>query len=152
MTDLHLRSMRKRDLTQVMDIERRAYPFPWNEGIFRDCMRVGYLCLVGELAAEVVAYSIMSVVTDEGHILNLCIDPRLQGQGYGRGLLLQLLDRAHGAGVRNMYLEARPSNPAALALYQSCGFNEIGVRRGYYPARKGREDALVLAKYLLSRD
>jgi ribosomal-protein-alanine N-acetyltransferase len=144
--------MRKRDLTRVIDIERSAYAFPWSEGIFRDCMRVGYLCLVGEMAAGVVAYSIMSVVTDEAHILNLCVDPRFQGHGHGRGLLLQLLERARKAEVKNMYLEARPSNPAAIALYQSCGFNEIGVRRGYYPARKGREDALVLAKYLPSAD
>jgi ribosomal-protein-alanine N-acetyltransferase len=148
MTELQVRTMSARDLVRVLEIERQAYPFPWNEEIFRDCLRVGYVGLVGELTALVKAYAVMSVIVDEAHILNLCVEPGWQGRGHGRSLLLQLMERARQAQVKHLYLEVRPSNPAAMALYQSCGFNEIGVRRGYYPAQRGREDAVILAKTL----
>ena len=150
MTELQVRAMLERDLVQVMEIERRAYAFPWSEGIFRDCLRVGYIGLVGEIMALVRAYALMSVMVDEAHVLNICVEPGLQRQGHGRSLLLHLLDLARRAKIRNMYLEVRPSNPAAMALYDSCGFNEIGVRRGYYPGDPGREDAVILAKTLVT--
>ncbi len=145
---LRLRSMTAADLEAVSAIEARAYPFPWSLGIFRDCLRVGYRCWLYEHGERIVGYTIMSLAVGEAHILNLCIDPDYQGQGLGRRLLRRLLNLAREGGADTVFLEVRPSNPGALALYLSEGFNEIGRRPGYYPAADGREDALVLAAAL----
>ena len=143
------RPMREEDIAEVMDIERRAYPFPWTEGILRDCLRVSYSCWVYERGERVEAYAVMSVAAGEAHILNLCVRPELQGQGLGRRTLQHLMAVARRHGADSIFLEVRPSNAAALALYLGMGFDEIGRRRGYYPAADGREDALVLARTLL---
>ncbi len=136
------------DVHEVMDIERRAYPFPWTEGILRDCLRVGYDCWVFEREHIIEAYAVMSIAVGEAHLLNLCVRPESQGKGLGRRLLLFLMDAARRQGADSLFLEVRPSNEAALALYRGLGFNEIGERRNYYPAERGRENALVLARSL----
>src|SRR3546814_15566121 len=97
----------------------------------------------------ILGYGVLSVAADESHVLNICIDPQLQGQGLGRRLLRALLKLAGGHGARRVFLEVRPSNPHAIALYHDEGFNEIGRRPRYYPAHVGREDAIVMAKELL---
>jgi ribosomal-protein-alanine N-acetyltransferase len=140
-----LRPMRDGDLDAVMDIERRAYPFPWTRGIFRDCLRAGYPALVLVADGDVVGYGLLSVAAGEAHILNVCADPALPRQGHGRRLLRALLQQARGRGAQRVFLEVRPSNPAAIALYDAEGFNEIGRRPRYYPAASGREDAIVMA-------
>ena len=140
-----LRPMRDDDLDAVMEIERRAYPFPWTRGIFRDCLRAGYPALVLVARGDVVGYGLLSVAAGEAHILNVCADPALPRQGYGRRLLRALLLQARGRGAQRVFLEVRPSNPAAIALYDAEGFNEIGRRPRYYPAASGREDAIVMA-------
>ncbi len=142
---LSLRPMRELDLERVAEIERAAYEFPWSPGVFRDCLRVGYNCWVIELDGEVQAYGIMSIAAGESHVLNLCVNTPWQGRGLGRRMLCKLLDVARDHYANVTMLEVRPSNPHALHLYESIGFSEIGVRRGYYPARNGREDALLLA-------
>ncbi|HEB99735.1 MAG TPA: ribosomal-protein-alanine N-acetyltransferase [Thiotrichales bacterium] len=144
------RPMREGDIAEVMDIERRAYPFPWTEGILRDCLRVSYSCWVYERAGAIEAYAIMSVAAGEAHILNLCVRPELQGQGLGKRTLQHLMAVARRHGADSMFLEVRPSNTVALRLYQGMGFDEIGRRRDYYPAEEGREDALILARTLLA--
>lgn len=141
----HLREMLEQDLARVVEIERRAYDFPWSSGIFADCLRVGYLCRVLELGGRVEAYGIMVVALDEAHILNLCVETRWQGQGLGRALLRALLELARARGARTAVLEVRPSNHRALRLYERLGFSEVGIRKRYYPAHSGREDALLLA-------
>lgn len=138
------RAMTPVDVAAVGVLERAAYPFPWSEGIFRDCIRVGYLCRVAELDGQVVAYGIVAMGAGEAHILNLCVRDDLRGRGVGRQMLSLLLDRARGAGVGDAFLEVRPTNKLAISLYQSVGFVQVGVRRGYYQAAQGREDALVL--------
>jgi ribosomal-protein-alanine N-acetyltransferase len=140
-----LRPMRDGDLDAGMDIERRAYPFPWTRGIFRDCLRAGYPALVLVADGDVVGYGLLSVAAGEAHILNVCADPALPRQGHGRRLLRALLQQARGRGAQRVFLEVRPSNPAAIALYDAEGFNEIGRRPRYYPAASGREDAIVMA-------
>ena len=87
----------------------------------------------------------LSVAVGEAHVLNICIDPDLQGTGHGRRLLRSLLKLARGHGAERVFLEVRPSNPNAIALYHDEGFNEIGRRPRYYPAKQGREDAIVMA-------
>jgi len=146
---LQLRPMEITDLGRVMEIELRAYPFPWTLGIFRDCLYAGYLAYLLEYNQRPIGYGVVSVAADEAHVLNLSIDPKYQSCGYGRYLLRALLDLARQHGGKRAFLEVRPSNAAALALYYSEGFNEIGLRRSYYPGIPKREDALVMALELL---
>jgi [ribosomal protein S18]-alanine N-acetyltransferase len=146
---LRLRPMAESDLERVLEVERRAYPFPWTPGIFTDSLRVGYRCWLTERTGAVLGYGIMSVAAGEAQILNLCVDPPWQGQGLGRRMLERLLEDARRLQADTAFLEVRASNRPARELYLSCGFNEIGIRRGYYPARDGREDAVMLALSLL---
>ncbi len=146
---VRVRPMTEADLVTVMAIERAAYEFPWTEGIFRDCLRVGYCCWVLEEAGAVRGYGIMSVGAGEAHLLNLCIAPEVQRRGLGRRLLRHLLALARYHGASTVLLEVRKSNRRALRLYRGMGFREIGLRRDYYPAAQGREDALVLARRLV---
>ena len=142
------RPMHEGDVRPVMDIERRAYQFHWTEGIFRDCLRVGYCCWVMELEGAVAGYGIMSLVVGEAHLLNICIAPEWQRRGYGKLLLEHFLELARERGAAQMFLEVRLSNAAALDLYRNSGFNEVGMRKNYYPAVNGREDAMILAMEL----
>jgi ribosomal-protein-alanine N-acetyltransferase len=132
------------DVPGVGAVERASYQFPWSEGIFRDCLRVGYLCRVAECEGEIIAYGIVAMGAGEAHVLNLCVSARARSRGIGRQMLSLLLERSSQAGMQDVFLEVRPSNAHAIALYQSIGFVEVGRRRGYYQAEDGREDALVL--------
>ena len=147
-----LRGMQEADLAAVLAVERCAYTAPWSEGIFRDCLRVRYRCLVAENADVVVGHGVMSVAAGECHILNLCVHPDLHGRGIGRRMLRRLLALARQDEADTAFLEVRASNAGAIALYQSEGFIEIGLRRGYYPGpqtkNRRREDALAMARAL----
>jgi ribosomal-protein-alanine N-acetyltransferase len=144
-----LRPMREDDLAAIHTIESRAYEFPWTVGIFRDCLRAEYPSWVLYDDSRIVGYFLMSIAAGEAHVLNVCVAPEMQGQGHGRRLLHSLLKVARGRGVARVFLEVRPSNANAIALYHDEGFNEIGRRPRYYPAKDGREDALVMAMELL---
>ena len=142
---VRFRAMTPGDLAGVAAVERASYQFPWSEGIFRDCLRVGYLCRVADLDGEIAAYGVVAMGAGEAHILNLCVRGDLRGRSIGRQMLLLLLERSRQAGMEAVFLEVRPSNPHAIALYQSVGFAQVGLRKGYYQAPdNGREDALVL--------
>ena len=143
-----LRQMTDADLCAVMQIEANAYDFPWSEGIFRDCLRVGYGCWIYAEGSEIVAYGVISTAVRECHLLNLCVKPNMQGRGLGRRMLRRLLRIAAQLDADTAILEVRPSNTRAIHLYLSEGFNEVGRRKAYYPANEGREDALILAKAL----
>lgn len=146
-----LRPMAADDLDRVVEIEDRAYPFPWTEGIFRDCLSVGYSSwVVAGPGDEMLGYALMSMGAGEAHILNLCVEPAYHHQGIGRFLLSHLMEIARAAGMELMLLEVRKSNTAAIGLYRAAGFHKLGVRKGYYPARDGREDALLLGHSLKS--
>jgi len=145
-----LRPMREDDLDVVLGIEQRAYPFPWTRGIFRDCLRADYPAWVLVEDGEVIGYGVLSIAAEEAHLLNVCAAPEVQGRGHGRRLLRALLRLARGRGARRVFLEVRPSNAPAIALYHDEGFNEIGRRPRYYPAHEGREDAIVMAMELLA--
>lgn len=140
--------MTLQDLDAVFGIEQRAYQFPWSRGIFVDCLRIPYVCELLEERGAVVGYAIMSLGGDEAHLLNLCLDEPARGRGLATMMLDHLILKAMREGVRVLYLEVRPSNAAALALYARAGFARIGVRKSYYRAEDGREDALVLARSL----
>lgn len=147
-----LRALRESDLNAVMAIEVRGYPYPWTRGIFLDCLRAGYPGLAMERDGLLIGYGVLSIAADEAHVLNICIDPLAQSHGLGRQLLRALVRLAADRGAQRVFLEVRPSNTPAVALYHSEGFNEIGRRPRYYPAAQGREDALVLAIELIDDD
>src|SRR5215831_13717166 len=132
-----IRPMRGSDVADVVATERSSYQFPWSEGIFRDCLRVGYVCRVVTVSKDVIGYGVMSVGAGEAHILNLCIREAFRCRGVGRRLLSYLLERAAASGMSEAFLEVRPSNTAAIRLYQSLGFEPVGTRRGYYQAVGG---------------
>ena len=144
-----IRPMHELDVPVVVAIERAAYQFPWSDGIFRDCLRVGYICRLAEVDGEIAGYGIMSIGAGEAHILNVCMRDDYRGRGLARKVLLYLIDCARTAGMYEAFLEVRPSNTAAARLYHSLGFEQVGVRRGYYQATNGREDAAVLRRLLV---
>ncbi|MGH8753240.1 MAG: ribosomal protein S18-alanine N-acetyltransferase [Burkholderiales bacterium] len=139
-----LRPMQTADLDAVMRIERKIYVHPWTRGNFRDSLNAGYSCWIYQFAQSIVGYAVMMIAADEAHLLNLSIAAMWQRQGWGKKLLQQVLDLARQHCARVMLLEVRPSNVAALGLYQSFGFKRIALRRGYYPASPVREDAILL--------
>jgi ribosomal-protein-alanine N-acetyltransferase len=143
-----LRPMHEFDIPVIAAIEKAAYQFPWSEGIFRDCLRVGYVCRVLDVGGDLGGYGIMSVGAGEAHILNVCIREQFRSRGFARKVMVYLLERARAAGMSEAFLEVRPSNVAAARLYHSLGFEQVGIRRGYYQASVGREDAAVLRRVL----
>ena len=145
---VEIRTMNYSDLPQVIEVEKKAYPHPWTSGIFRDCIRVGYHAWVMTLDSKVIGYGIVMLSPGEAHILNICIGPDYQRRGLGRYLLRYLIRQSRRAEVDMVLLEVRRSNTSAQQLYESEGFHELGVRKAYYPANDGREDAIILAKYL----
>jgi len=144
-----IRVMTADDLSSVVSIENRAYDFPWSEKIFRDCLIAGYHAIVMQYQGAIHGYGLMSVAVEEAHLLNICVDPDIQMQGFGRLMLNYFLDRAVVLGARQMFLEVRPSNASARGMYESAGFNEIGLRKNYYRSDAGNEDAIVFAKELV---
>ena len=162
---LSFRAMTMADLTDVLVNEEAAYPYPWTRGNFEDCLKERRDCRLlladarqtGSLQTgsrqtgspaktpAVVGHGVLSVAVGEAHVLNVCVAPACQGQGFGRALLDHLLGRALALRAEVVFLEVRTSNGVAIALYESVGFNEIGRRRNYYPAAIGHEDALVMA-------
>lgn len=145
---LDFRPMQANDLAQVLEIERQSYPHPWTQLIFSDCLHAGYSCWVCGRHGVVEAYGILSVAAGESHLLNICVRVESRQQGIGRKMLRHLISIARRHEAEVIFLEVRPSNTTARALYEDEGFNELGNRRDYYPAGKGREDALILARIL----
>lgn len=144
---MRMRIMTHADLSRVLEIERKNYQFPWEEDIFTDCFKAGYSCWVCEEQNRVLAYGLLSIAVGEAHILNISVDQAEQKQGIGRKMLEHLIEIARGR-AETVFLEVRPTNTVAIALYENTGFNEIGVRKDYYPAENGREDAIMLALQL----
>ena len=141
--------MHELDVPVVVTIERSSYAFPWSEGIFRDCLRVGYICRLVDVGGDIGGYGIMSMGAGEAHILNVCVRAEYRCRGFARKIMSYLLERASAAGMGEAFLEVRPSNTGAARLYHSLGFDQVGMRRGYYQAAVGREDAAVLRKVLV---
>lgn len=150
--DTAIRLMQAADLNDVELVEKAAYEYPWSRAVFRDCLLAGYYSLVLDVGGTVSGYAIMSIAASEAHILNLCVHPARRRLGYGRRMLNALLFKAEDNAVKRVFLEVRPSNRAAITLYSSAGFEEIGIRPAYYQAKEGRENAVVLSLSLSSSD
>ncbi|HKA46172.1 MAG TPA: ribosomal protein S18-alanine N-acetyltransferase [Burkholderiales bacterium] len=144
------RRMTAHDIDVVIAIEQSIYPHPWTRGNFTDSLAAGYHCWIVERGAEIAGYSVVAVAAQEAHLLNLSVAAPWQRQGLGRELLAFVVKLARDYAALKLFLEVRPSNIAARALYATAGFSELAVRRGYYPAEETREDAIVLELPLLS--
>jgi [ribosomal protein S18]-alanine N-acetyltransferase len=132
-----------------MQIEPTIYSHPWTRGNFSDSLNSGYSAWIMEQDSKMIGYALMMMVMDEAHLLNLSITRPYQKQGLGRYLLEHMLKIAKNHQAANLFLEVRPSNISAIALYENMGFCEMAVRRGYYPAdqkisKTGREDAVLM--------
>ncbi len=161
-----IRQMRREDLPEVLRNERSGYVYPWSEGLFKECLTRGDECwlsvsdnnnavdqgtTVQGVASHdfIIGHGVLSVAAGESHLLNVCVHPDWQGNGFGRVIVEHLLKRAKALSASVIFLEVRPSNLMAFQLYDTLGFNEVGIRQNYYPAITGREDAVILAKELL---
>jgi len=140
-----LAPMNAADLDAVVAIEQAVYTHPWTRGNFADALRSGNLCRTWRLGGELVGYFVLLCAAGEAHLLNLSIAEGRQRRGHGAALLREAMRVARESGARTIFLEVRPSNLAGKALYERFGFRKIALRRGYYPAHGGREDALVLS-------
>ena len=143
--DPRLAPMREADLDEILPIENAVYSHPWTRGNFADSLRSGYECWTWRGGTGLVGYFVLMVAAGEGHLLNLSVAAAQQRRGHGAALLREVMRMARERGAGSLFLEVRPTNAAALALYGRFGFRQIGLRRGYYPAHGGREDALVLS-------
>lgn len=138
------RPMLKSDVDEIMAIETVNFSFPWTRGNFIDSLNSGYSCWVLETHGEIIGYAVIMMVLDEVHLLNISVSQAYQGKGIGRELLAYVMQVGREHGGLNMFLEVRVSNTRAIALYENMGFNEMAVRRNYYPAHQGREDAILM--------
>jgi ribosomal-protein-alanine N-acetyltransferase len=149
-----LRDMRRDDLQNVLDIERRSFAQPWSRSFFEKELATPFARLVvaEEIddagLARLVGYTCRWRVTDEVHLLNVAIHPERRGLGYGRILVTAVLDEAESLGVRVVFLEVRAGNVVARRLYRQLGFRDLGIRRGYYGPG---QDAIVMELRLGAR-
>jgi ribosomal-protein-alanine N-acetyltransferase len=143
-----LRDMTPADLDAVLRVEREVHAHPWTRGNFSDALRSKYQCTVFESDGNMLGYAVLMLAVDESELLDIAIDAARQRQGWGQRLLDEMMVLARHFGMHRMVLEVRASNKAAIALYRKAGFRDIGLRRDYYQAENGREDAILMGREL----
>ena len=143
-----IRPFAEADVPGILAIEQACAEFPWSENQFLSSVAAGHYCGQLEVDGEIIGFSIFSLVVDEACLLDIAVLPRYQGRGYGRQLLSQGLAQMQALGASSCYLEVRVSNLSAQALYKSMGFEVVGERKDYYPARDGRENGWVMSRQL----
>lgn len=145
--------MKDSDIENVYSIETNVHIAPWSKDILRDCVLVGYDCRVLEInngdSPILAGYIISRISNNSCHILNLCIAKPLQSKGLGRKLLQTVLySLSKYTQTESVILEVRPSNSAALHLYETMGFEKIEIKKDYYKDKNSVEDAILLKKTL----
>jgi len=141
-----MRDMTQADVDTVLAIEQDVQVYPWTHGNFIDALSHGYICRVDEEAGEIRGYSVMRPIVDEAELLLIGVAAVHQRMGLGRAILSGMLDLVRERQITRVFLEVRVSNVAALTLYRSLGFMEIGKRRGYYQNASGSEDAITMER------
>lgn len=140
-------------LNAVMAIEQSVYPFAWTHGNFVDSLAAGHAAHVLRTpAAAIAAYSVAMVGVQEMHLLNLTVAAPWQGRGHARALLDALVAQCRRDGLETLWLEVRPSNARAREVYRRYGFEEVGLRRNYYPAGGGRREDACVMRLALARE
>lgn len=147
LAEITIRGMRSIDLSDVMDIEFDSYSMPWGEATFRGLLRrVDADLLVAESAGTLVGYAAAWFVVDQGELGNVAVARSWRRRGIGARLVDAVIARAAERGVRELFLEVRPSNVTAQRLYERFGFEPVGRRRNYYVAPS--EDAIVMRRLI----
>ncbi len=136
------------DAAAMAALETVAVPWPWSPGQYADSLAAGHFGWCRREQGALLGFILFMQVLDEATLLNLVVNPARQRAGLGRGLLRYGLEALRAHAVSQCLLEVRVSNSAAIALYRQLGFQDIGLRKGYYPAGSGREDALVMRRSL----
>lgn len=145
---MKLRDMSASDIDDVLRIEQQVHAHPWTRGNFSDALASGYVCKVAELSGETMGYAVLMQGVDDAELLDIGIAAQHQRRSFGRAVLEEMLRLAHALGKQRVVLEVRASNEAAIGLYRALGFTQIGLRRAYYPADNGREDAILMERKL----
>ena len=140
--------LEEKDIDRVVAIEEESNPVPWTIKNFRDCIEKGYYSLVLKENNKVIGFAILSVSTEESHLLNIGLTSLKRGRGLGRELLEKMIMAAEVMGSKKIFLEVRISNVIAIDLYKASGFKEVGLRKKYYRLKEGREDAILMSKSL----
>lgn len=134
------------DLESILEIEVRAYPVPWSREQMIDVFNQKVIRMKLLMEDELIGYAFVSIILDEGHLLHITVDPIHHGKRLGRYLLERVLELGETHKLATIFLEVREGNTPARALYDRIGFNQVGIRKGYYPCKiNGREDAIVMA-------
>ncbi|MEA9567627.1 ribosomal protein S18-alanine N-acetyltransferase [Polynucleobacter sp. AP-Nickl1-40-C4] len=159
--ELSFMPMQAADLDEVLKIESVSHIHPWTKGNFSDSLAAGHwaYCIRPQVdqmvkgsyldPAVLWAYCILFPAVDELHLLNITVSPHLRKLGLGQRMMAAIEGVAAQQKMPRIILEVRPTNLAAVSLYQKLGYEQIGVRKNYYPANLetgSREDALVMAK------
>ncbi|MGQ0287457.1 ribosomal protein S18-alanine N-acetyltransferase [Pasteurellaceae bacterium 22721_9_1] len=146
---LQIIPLEESDFEQIFAIEQAAHEVPWSIGTLKNNQGERYHNLKVLLDEKIVGFAICQVVLDEATLFNIAIDPKYQGRKFGAKLLLALIEQLKQRGIATLWLEVRESNQKAIALYDSCQFNQVDIRKNYYPTKEGkRENAIVMAAYL----
>ena len=155
MFDVRLLPMAVRDLDDVIAIEKRSHLSPWTIGQFSDSLDAGYWAYtlkklgLEDAPDQTIGYCILMPSLDELSLLNITVDPDHRRQGWAEKILSVMEDQALQKNFKTVYLEVRASNQAAIHLYQKIGYEQVGIRKAYYPVHESaREDALVMKKEL----
>ncbi|WP_455200130.1 ribosomal protein S18-alanine N-acetyltransferase [Kaarinaea lacus] len=143
-----IRPMHEPDLDSIVRLEKQCYSHPWPTWLFRGALRTGMSCWILEAEKEIVGFGIIQIKNNWGHLMNICIAPRYRGVGLGKKMTLHLLSEARQRHAAISWLEVRPTNSVAIKLYKSLGFRKTKMRKNYYPSRRGRLPAIVMARKL----
>jgi ribosomal-protein-alanine N-acetyltransferase len=142
-----IREMREEDIGQIMDIENESFSTPWTEAAFlAEIYKLYSLSRVLMIGDRLVGYLCMNLILDEGHILNLAVNPDFRRRGLATRLIHEALTELKKKGCRFIYLEVRGSNTAAKQFYLQFGFRDAGLRKKYYTSPV--EDAVLMMRQL----
>lgn len=145
----HISPIQEKDFEQLFNIEQAAHLVPWSMGTLKNNMGERYLNLKIECNDQIVGFAICQTVLDEATLFNIAIHPNYQGQKLGFTLLNALIEQLRNKGILTLWLEVRESNQNAIRLYEKLNFNEVDIRKNYYPTPDGkRENAVIMAAYL----
>lgn len=144
---VQLSPLRAEDIDAVARLEASAHSHPWGAALFRDCVGGRQMCVLARVEGELAGYFVVTAAAGDSELLNITLAPAHQGRGLGKALLRHLAAVLQPL-ADTLYLEVRASNARAIALYHSLGFSEVGIRPGYYPGARGREDAIIFALVL----
>ena len=142
---MEFHSVTDEDLDAIIAIENESHIHPWSKSVFRDCLRVSYVCEMLKSDEAVVVYGVMSVAAGEAHIFNVCVNAEFRRQGFGEEMMQHLIEKAKAKNAETAFLEVRPSNVSSISLYEKLGFEITGKRKDYYPSENGREDAVIMS-------